>query len=117
MNDDNNDNNNNDDDDDNNDNNNSNKMKNTLVGKSDKPLIDNNNWDNDRACVSEVESISTCLNNTNTQVLICSGDNNNMLLKINLKSHFIYFVNSLSHSFPRRWLSLLGLRTAMEFLL
>ena len=57
-------------------------MKNSIiVGNIYKPPNDNNNCDNVKGFVSELELILSDLNNTNSEVLIC-GDYNINLLKI-----------------------------------
>ena len=75
-------------------------MKNSIiVGNIYKPPKENNNCDNVKNFVSGLEPISSDLNNTNFEVLIC-GDYNINLLKINSEPHFSYFFDTmLTHSF------------------
>ena len=75
-------------------------MKNSIiVGNIYKPPKDNNNCDNVKGFVSELEPILSDLINTNSEVLIC-GDYNINLLKINSEPHFSYFFDTmLTHSF------------------
>ena len=67
-------------------------MKNSIiVGNIYKPPKANNNCANVKDFVSELEPISSDLNNTNSEVLICRDYNIN-LLRINSEPHFQLFL-------------------------